>query len=117
MTGNPSASIRREDPDVPWPVGLSDGKYSLPPEKSQLAKKEDIQEAMFPPPGDLPTIGDLLRNRARSHRDRENSQAPPTKEFPDLDASSWESGNPTLRRVGTGSGRGSGSTVEMAHTS
>ena len=82
--------------------------YSLLPAKYQLSRKEDILESMFPPSGEWPTIGDLLRDPddslpgagrpaggppepAPAADSRKLAKMPPTVEFPDLEHSTWES--------------------------
>jgi hypothetical protein len=67
------------------------GKYSLLPEQYRLGRLEDIQESMFPPPGEKPDIGELFDRPSDGPPSDEQLMMPPaTKMFPRLKKSTWE---------------------------
>ena len=66
-------------------------KYSLLPPAHRLGRLEDIQESMFPPPGDKPTIGELFDPPSDGPASDEQLMMPPaTMMFPRLKKSTWQ---------------------------
>ncbi|MGD0042079.1 MAG: hypothetical protein ABSE84_17030 [Isosphaeraceae bacterium] len=63
-------------------------KYSILPEEARRQDRDDIPEKAFPKPGDLPTVDQLLSGSRNRHK---LSDPPPTKNYPRLETSSWES--------------------------
>lgn len=67
------------------------GKYSLLPPQFRFGRLEDIQESMFPPPGDKPDIGELFDPPTDGQPSTEQLMMPPvTMNFPRLKKSQWE---------------------------
>lgn len=66
-------------------------KYSLLPDQYRLGRLEDIQESMFPPPGDKPAIGELFDPPSDGPPSDEQLMMPPaTMMFPRVKKSTWD---------------------------
>jgi hypothetical protein len=66
-------------------------KYSLLPRQFRLGRLEDIQESMFPPPGEKPQVGELFDPPNDGPPSAEQLMMPPaTMVFPRLRKSTWE---------------------------
>ena len=62
-------------------------KYSVLPEDARRENKSEIPEESFPEPGELPTVDQLL---SKSQNRSKLADPPPTKNYPRLSASSWD---------------------------
>lgn len=68
------------------------GKYSLLAPENRKRRLEDIDESMFPPPGEKPAIGELFDPPADGPPSDEQLMMPPaTMKFPRLEQSTWDS--------------------------
>lgn len=70
-------------------------KYSLLPEDARKEARADIPEDAFPEPGDLPRVDQLLSG---SQNREKLSDPPPTRRYPKLERSSWDSSYFTVAR-------------------
>lgn len=71
---------------------LQSQKYSLLPKKFRRGQIQKIDESWFPPPGELPTIGEMFQRPEPGGPTNKNRMMvpPPTTQFPRLHDSSWD---------------------------
>jgi hypothetical protein len=71
---------------------LASEQYSLLPKPFRRERLAEIAEARFPPPGPMPTIGDMFERPDGGLPSNQQTMMPPppTTEFPRLQASSWD---------------------------
>lgn len=74
--------------------------YSLLPKESRRERIEEIDESWFPRPGEMPTIGAMFERPGGGVplNQKMMMMPPPTKEFPRLHASSWDTNYTTADR-------------------
>jgi hypothetical protein len=67
-------------------------QYSLLPKQFRRERLEAIDKSKFPPPGPMPTIGEMLERPGGGMPSNPKTMMtpPPTTEFPRLQASSWD---------------------------
>jgi hypothetical protein len=70
-------------------------KYSILPEDARREDRGEIPEEAFPEPGDLPTVDQLI---SESKNQNTLLDPPPTKSYPGLRTSSWDSTYFTAQR-------------------
>jgi hypothetical protein len=91
--------VRDDEPQYAYYINLGtrkyigrysypDGKYSVLPENARDEDPSNIPAAAFPPPSELPSIGDLLTD---SNNANKLLDPPPTAKYPKLDRSEWDS--------------------------
>ena len=70
---------------------METGKYSLLPKQHRRKRLADIDESMFPPPGDKPLISEMFEPLNEGLPNNEQMMMPPaTMEFPRLTKSEWK---------------------------
>lgn len=79
---------------------LDSGKYSMLDESDRRERIEDIDEAAFPVPGDMPAIGDMFGRLEDGSpgNPKMMMMAPPTMKFPRFEDSTWDTSYMTTNR-------------------